>query len=129
MVDDEAGRLFVGEENVGLWVFNVLTEDTSPKSIDTVSSGAGRRQPGPGSRPELQDRRLARTQEGAGAGEGGAVARPDKAILGRMPPEWFLGAHSCGGIRGGAPKTAVFLRKTNSLRPYGGSLPVTGAGA
>lgn len=41
VVDDEAGRLFIGEENVGLWVVNVLSEDMTPKSIDTVGSGSG----------------------------------------------------------------------------------------
>jgi 3-phytase len=41
VVDDEAGRLFIGEENVGLWVVNVLTEDMTPQSIDKVGSGTG----------------------------------------------------------------------------------------
>lgn len=41
VIDDEAGRLFVGEENVGLWVVNLETEDLTPKSVDKVGSGTG----------------------------------------------------------------------------------------
>jgi 3-phytase len=41
VVDDDAGRMFVGEENVGLWVVNLETEDMAPKSIDKVGSGTG----------------------------------------------------------------------------------------
>jgi 3-phytase len=41
VIDDEAGRMFVGEENVGLWVVNLLTEDMIPQSIDKVGSGTG----------------------------------------------------------------------------------------
>ena len=41
VIDDAAGRMFVGEENVGLWAVDMLSEDMLPKSVDTVGSGAG----------------------------------------------------------------------------------------
>ena len=41
VIDDEAGRMFVGEENVGLWVVNLESEDMAPQSIDKVGSGTG----------------------------------------------------------------------------------------
>ena len=41
VIDDEGGRLFVGEENVGLWVVDLLSEDMIPHSIDKAGSGTG----------------------------------------------------------------------------------------
>lgn len=41
VIDDAASRMFVGEENVGLWVVNMLSEDMIPQSVDTVGSGTG----------------------------------------------------------------------------------------
>jgi 3-phytase len=41
VIDDDAGRMFVGEENVGLWVVNLESEDMIPQRIDTVGSGTG----------------------------------------------------------------------------------------
>jgi 3-phytase len=38
--DDEAKRLFVGEENVGLWAID-LTPGASPVQIDRINSGTG----------------------------------------------------------------------------------------
>ena len=39
VIDDAAGRMFVGEENVGLWAVDMLSEDMIPKSVDKVGSG------------------------------------------------------------------------------------------
>ena len=41
VIDDAAGRMFVGEENVGLWAVDMLSEDMIPKSVDKVGSGTG----------------------------------------------------------------------------------------
>jgi 3-phytase len=41
VIDDAAGRMFLGEENVGLWVVNLESEDMIPQRIDTVGSGTG----------------------------------------------------------------------------------------
>ena len=41
VIDDAGGRLFVGEETVGLWVVDLLSEDMIPHSIDKAGSGTG----------------------------------------------------------------------------------------
>lgn len=41
VIDDEAGRMFVGEENVGLWAVDLTNADMTPKSVDKVGSGTG----------------------------------------------------------------------------------------
>ncbi|MFT3723563.1 MAG: phytase [Hyphomonadaceae bacterium] len=41
VIDDDTGLMFVGEENVGLWSVNLLSEDMIPKQIDKVNSGTG----------------------------------------------------------------------------------------
>ncbi|MBI1340864.1 phytase [bacterium] len=39
--DDAARRLFVGEEAVGVWAFNLADPEGPPVGVDTVSSGRG----------------------------------------------------------------------------------------
>ncbi len=85
--DDEANRLFVGEENVGLWVIDLATG--APTHIDKVNSGTG----------------LIADVEGVSlyAGEGGAgylvVSAQSKdrfVIYDRKPPHALLGVITVG---------------------------------
>jgi 3-phytase len=85
--DDEANRLFVGEENVGLWVIDLATG--APTQIDSVNSGTG----------------LIADVEGVslyiGAGEAGylvvsAQSKDRFVIYDRKPPHANLGVITVG---------------------------------
>lgn len=84
VVDDEGGRLFVGEENVGLWVVNVLTEDMVPKSIDTVNSGTGLV-------ADVEGVSLYAGKDGAGYVIASAQSKDRYVIYDRKPPHALVG--------------------------------------
>lgn len=84
VVDDEGGRLFVGEENVGLWVVNVLTEDMVPKSIDTVNSGTGLV-------ADVEGVSLYAGKDGAGYVVASAQSKDRYVLYDRKPPHAFVG--------------------------------------
>lgn len=89
VVDDEAGRLFVGEENVGLWVVNVLTEDMTPKSIDKVGSGTGLV-------ADVEGLSLYRGKDGEGYLVASAQGADRYVVYDRKPPHAALGVFKIG---------------------------------
>jgi 3-phytase len=89
VVDDEAGRLFIGEENVGLWVVNVLTEDMTPTSIDTVNSGTGLV-------ADVEGVSLYVGKDGAGYLVVSAQSKDRYIVYDRKPPHGLLGVIGVG---------------------------------
>lgn len=89
VIDDEGGRLFVGEENVGLWVVNLLSEDMIPRSIDTVGSGTGLV-------ADVEGVSLYVGKEGAGYLVVSAQTKDRYVIYDRKPPHAHLGVISVG---------------------------------
>ncbi len=89
VVDDEAGRLFIGEENVGLWVVNVLSEDMTPVSIDKVGSGTGLV-------ADVEGVSLYLGKNGAGYLVASAQTKDRYVIYDRQPPHAYRGVISVG---------------------------------
>jgi len=119
VIDDESGRMFVGEENVGLWVVNLAAEDMTPQSIDTVGSGTG----------------LVADVEGvslyAGAnGEGylvvSAQSRDRFVIYDRRPPHARLGVIT---VAASADGSVDAVSHTDGLDVSSAALPGLPAGA
>lgn len=84
VIDDEAGRMFVGEENVGLWVVNLAAEGMTPQSIDTVGSGTGLV-------ADVEGVSLYTGAKGAGYLVVSAQSRDRFVIYDRRPPHAHLG--------------------------------------
>lgn len=87
VIDDEAGRMFVGEENVGLWVVNLAAEGMTPQSIDTVGSGTGLV-------ADVEGVSLYTGAKGAGYLVVSAQSRDRFVIYDRKPPHAHLGVIS-----------------------------------
>jgi 3-phytase len=118
VVDDEAGRLFIGEENVGLWVVNVLTEDMTPKSVDTVGSGTGLV-------ADVEGVSLYVGKDGAGYLVASAQAANRYVVYDRKPPHAVLGVIAIGESADGKVDAVTH---TDGLDVSSASLPGFPAG-
>lgn len=85
--DDAANRLFVGEENVGLWVIDLNTD--TPTQIDTVNSGTGLV-------ADVEGVSLYLGQGGAGYLVVSAQSKDRYVIYDRKPPHSLVGVIGVG---------------------------------
>ncbi len=89
VIDDDGGRLFVGEENVGLWVVDLLSEDMIPRSIDKAGSGTGLV-------ADVEGVSLYLKADGAGYLVASAQGADRYVIYDRKPPHAALGVFKIG---------------------------------
>lgn len=89
VIDDDGGRLFVGEENVGLWVVDLLSEDMIPHSIDKAGSGTGLV-------ADVEGVSLYLKADGAGYLVASAQGADRYVIYDRKPPHAALGVFKIG---------------------------------
>ncbi len=89
VIDDDSGLMFVGEENVGLWSVNLLSEDMIPKQIDKVNSGTGLV-------ADVEGVTLYRGANGAGYIVASAQGADRYVIYDRKPPHAVLGVIKIG---------------------------------
>jgi len=84
VIDDATGRMFLGEENVGLWVVNMLSEDMIPASVDKVGSGSGLV-------ADVEGVTLYARKDGTGYVIVSAQAKDRYVVYDRKPPHGVLG--------------------------------------
>ena len=95
VIDDDSGLMFVGEENVGVWSVNMLSEDMIPKQIDNVNSGTGLV-------ADVEGVTLYRGGKGAGYLLVSAQGADRYVIYDRKPPHAALGVIKIGPSADGA---------------------------
>lgn len=89
VIDDAENRMFVGEENVGLWVVNLASEDMTPTSIDTVNSGSGLV-------ADVEGVSLYAGANGAGYVVVSAQSKDRYVVYDRKPPHTLIGVIGVG---------------------------------
>lgn len=90
--DDEGGRLFVGEENTGLWVFDLASGDKT--LVDSVTSGHGLV-------ADVEGVSLFAGQDGAGYIIVSAQSKDRYVVYDRKPPHALVGVIAIGASEDG----------------------------
>ena len=118
VIDDVSGRMFVGEENVGLWVVNMLSEDMIPQSIDKVGSGSGLV-------ADVEGVSLYAGKDGAGYVVVSAQSKDRYVIYDRKPPHALVGVIT---VTANADGTVDGVSHTDGLDVSAAAVPEFPAG-
>lgn len=118
VIDDAENRMFVGEENVGLWVIDVAGADMTPRSIDTVNSGSGLV-------ADVEGVSLYIGASGAGYVVVSAQSKDRYVVYDRKPPHTVLGVIAVGPSADG---TIDAVTHTDGLDVSSAALPGFPAG-